>query len=90
MARGIYGQCEGDEARSNSQKWEDHLHANEICEGALEAKMVEFAKRGYMTGMARLREEIKTSFIQGGVIPWLAQERADSILRRASIHLRIR
>jgi hypothetical protein len=87
--RGLYGQNEGNESRSTSAVLTERLRDNEICEGEWLAPMQEAAKNGNMKRLARLREDMKTSYVQGGVPAILAQERADSLLRQALIYLRV-
>lgn len=89
MNRGLYGQSEGNESRSNSAVMEERLSENYLAEGRWMDAMNEAAKDGDMKEMGRLRDAMKTWGIKGGVAPALAQERADSVLRQASIYLKL-
>lgn len=89
MNRGLYGQTEGNESRSNNAVMEDRLSENFIAEGEWMVAMNNAAKDGDMKEMGRLRDAMKAWGVKGGVCPAKAQERADSVLRQASIYLKL-
>jgi len=87
--RGLYGQNEGNESRNGTAVMEDKLAENELVEGEWLNPMRKAAKGGRMKELARLRDGMKAAYVKGGVPADLAQERADSCLRQALIHLRV-
>ena len=87
--RGVYGQAEGNEARSATMVFTDHLRDNEICEGEWLAPMKRAAKQGDLREMGRLRDAMKRVYVKYGVPALLAQDRADSVLRQGMASLRI-
>jgi hypothetical protein len=88
--RGLYNQNEGNETRSSQHVFEDYLRDNEICEGEWVDRMIKFAKLGDMDSLVKVRNEMKEWGIRGGVSRCLSQERADSCLRQALIHLKLK
>jgi hypothetical protein len=90
MNRGLYGQCEGNETRGTAAVLEDRMADNLIAEGEWMKRMNAAAKKGDMKLLASIRDEMKEWGMKGGVPQALAQERADSVLRQALIHLRVK
>ena len=86
--RGLYGCAEGNEVRGKGEKWDDHLNENRIAEGEWLNSMIRAAKEGDLKELTRLRNAMRTRYIQGKVNPTLAQERADSNLRQAMNHFK--
>lgn len=87
--RGLYGQAEGNEKRSQTEWLSDRMDENHLVEGEWLGRMINCAKDGNMKGMALVRDQMRAAYIRGKVPPNLAQERADSCLRQAGIHLKV-
>lgn len=87
--RGLYGQDEGNGTRNATEQFGDRLDENWLVEGEWLTPMIEAAKKGKLQEMGRLRDKMKTVYIDGGVPPVLAQDRADSVLRQAMGKLKI-
>lgn len=85
--RGLYGQSEGNESRQSNL---DELNAdNMICEGDYLKPMIAAAKKKDMVKLAEIRNNMVNDYVKQGVPRHKAQERADSCLRQAMIHMRI-
>ena len=89
MSRGLYGQNEGNEQRSQNEWMDDRIHENWLVEGEWLKPMIAAAEQGNLKEMGRLRDAMKRTYIKGGVKSELAQDRADSTLRQAMGRLRI-
>ena len=87
--RGLYGQNEGNESRSTAEWVEDRIAENELCEGEWLKPMQRAAEEGDLKELGRLRNAMKATYIRGGVLPELAQQRADANLRIAMNKLKL-
>lgn len=88
--RGLYGQQEGNETRSQQEVFADRLQDNQLCEGDYLRPMISRAKQGAMDEIARLREKMIKEYISGGVSREQAQKRADSCMSQAMYYLRLK
>ena len=87
--RGLYGQDEGNGRRQADQVFTDRLTDNQIAEGDYMRKMFAAAGRRDFRGMEALRNDMRESYINQGVDPALAQERADSVLRQGMSRVKL-
>lgn len=89
MSRGLYGQNEGNESRSQANVFTDICLDNELVEGEWERPMVAAAKKGQLSEIARLREAMKAQAVKAGCSREDAQKRADSCMNRALRFLKV-
>lgn len=90
MARGLYGQNEGNEQRQQGEWIVDKIDENWLVEGEWLKPMMAAAVMGNLQEMGRLRDKMKKVYVEGGVDPDKAQDRADTVLRQAMGKLRIK
>ena len=81
MAKGLYGQLQGNESRIGTAVQTDHFHASDVAEGHEVAVLNRMLKERDWKGVEKFTSELKAA----GHAQW----RIDSIINKASYGVRL-